>query len=100
MYISPAASVTAGTISGGVGKAEAAASALSGKEDRELEKACQEMEAVFLSILWREMQKSTGTDLGGWSTIVEQAIGQSWARSGGIGLAKVIYEEMSKHPKQ
>lgn len=66
-------------------------------EDRRLEKACQDFEAVFLSMIWKEMQKSSGTDLGGWDVFAEQAIGQHWAKSGGIGLAKVIYKGMSKH---
>ncbi len=65
--------------------------------DKSLEKACQEFEAIFLSMIWREMQKSSGTDLGGWDAFAEQALGQHWARSGGIGLAKVIYKGMSKH---
>lgn len=68
-----------------------------GLTDRGLEKVCQEFEAVFLSMIWKEMQKSSGTDLGGYDAFAEQALGQHWARSGGIGLAKVIYKAMSKH---
>jgi Rod binding domain-containing protein len=67
------------------------------KEDKGLQEACQEFESVFLSMIWKEMQKSSGTDLGGWDAFAEQAIGQHWARNGGIGLAKVIYKGMSKH---
>jgi len=48
-------------------------------------------------MLWREMEKSSGTDLGSWGVVADQAMGQSWAKSGGIGLAKVIYKSMSKH---
>jgi len=65
--------------------------------DRRLEKTCQDFEAVFLSMIWKQMQKSAGSDLGGWDAFAEQALGQHWARSGGIGLAKVIYKAMSKH---
>jgi Rod binding domain-containing protein len=68
-----------------------------GTGDVRLEKACRDFEAIFLTMLWREMLKSTETDLGGWDTFAEQAIGQSWAKSGGIGLAKVIYRGMAKH---
>lgn len=66
-------------------------------KDARLKKTCQEFEAVFLSMIWKEMQKSAGTDLGGWDTFAEQAIGQYWAKGGGIGLAKVIYRQMEKH---
>ncbi len=73
------------------------AGAVQKPRDIRLEKACRDFEAVFLTMLWREMQKSSGTDLGGWDAFAEQAIGQSWAKNGGIGLAKVIYKGMSKH---
>lgn len=66
------------------------------KEARLL-KTCQDFEAVFLSMIWKEMQKSSGTDLGLYGAFAEGAIGQSWARSGGIGLAKVLFKTMSKH---
>lgn len=66
-------------------------------KDLRLEKACTDFEAVFLTMLWRAMEKSSGTDLGNWGVFADQAIGQSWAKSGGIGLAKVIYKSMSKH---
>lgn len=67
------------------------------KEESRLQKACQDFEAVFLTMIWREMLKSTKTDLGGYETFAEQAIGDQWAKSGGIGLAKVMYGNMSKH---
>lgn len=60
-------------------------------------KACQDFEAIFLSLLWREMSKSAGVDLGGWDAISQQAMGQKWAQAGGIGLAKVIYEGVAKY---
>ncbi len=61
-------------------------------------KACQDFEAVFLSLLWTEMSKSTGVDLGGWDVLSHQAMGQKWARAGGIGLAKVIYDSVANNP--
>jgi len=66
-------------------------------KDVRLQRACQDFEGIFLTMLWREMQKSTDTDLGGWDAFAEQAIGRQWAKSGGIGLAKVIYKSVSKH---
>lgn len=68
-----------------------------GKNDSKLYKTCQDFESVFLSMIWKEMQKSSGVDLGLFGAFAEGAIGQSWAKSGGIGLAKVLYKSMSKH---
>lgn len=65
--------------------------------DPKLLKTCQDFESVFLTMIWKEMQKSAGVDLGGWGAFAEQAMGENWAKSGGIGLAKVIYSNMSKH---
>lgn len=84
-------------VKGATVAAAARTGAVQKPKDIRLDKACQDFEAVFLTMLWREMRKSARTDLGGWETFAEQAIGQSWARNGGIGLAKVIYEGMSKH---
>lgn len=64
--------------------------------DPKLMKACQDFESVFLTMIWKEMQKSADVDLGGWGAFAEQAMGENWAKSGGIGLAKVIYKSMSK----
>ena len=59
-----------------------------GAEDPKLLKACQDFEAVFLTMIWKEMQKSANVDLGGWGAFAEQAMGENWAKSGGIGLAE------------
>ena len=85
------------TVAGAAMAGSVVAKAATGPKDAKLEKTCQEFESVFLSMIWKEMQKSTGTDLGGWDTFAEQAMGQHWAKSGGIGLAKVIYKQMAKH---
>lgn len=67
-----------------------------GGKQKELLKACQDFEAMFLSLIWKNMAKSTGIDLGGWSILAEEAMGKKWAWSGGIGLAEVLYRSMSK----
>jgi Rod binding domain-containing protein len=69
----------------------------SGKGNAKLLKTCQDFESVFLTMIWKEMQKSSGVDLGVFGAFAEGAMGQSWAKSGGIGLAKVIFNSMSKH---
>jgi len=66
------------------------------KNNLKLQKACQDFEAVFLSIIWNSMSKASGLDLGGWDVIAQEAIGKKWAYSGGIGLAKVLFRSLSK----
>ena len=68
----------------------------SSPEDKRLAQVCQDFEAVFLSMLWKEMEKSAKTDMGLYGAFAEEAIGKSWAKSGGIGLAKVMLASMSK----
>lgn len=68
---------------------------LKGRTHHELAKACRDFEAVFLTILWRNMAKSAGVGLGEWDMLLAQSMGKTWANSGGIGLAKVLYNQMS-----
>lgn len=66
------------------------------KKDLRLARSCQDFESVFLTTLWRSMAKNSGMDVGGWDVLLSQAVGKAWAGSGGIGLAKVLYERLSK----
>lgn len=59
-------------------------------------KACQEFESVFLSMLWRDMTSSSGLKGGNWDVMLSQVMGKAWADAGGIGLAKVLYSQLSK----
>lgn len=97
--------LTSGSVSGtpGPGRAparpDAASAARSGRDPESLKlmRACREFEGIFLSILFRAMMKTTGTrDAGPYGTIAEQALGQKLAESGGIGLAKVLFDSLAK----
>lgn len=66
------------------------------KKDLQLAKSCQDFESVFLTAIWRNMAKSTGMKLGAWDVLLSQAMGKTWAEAGGIGLAKVLYDQLSK----
>ncbi len=67
------------------------------RDDLELMKACCQFEGIFLSMLFRAMMKTTGAkDQGPYGTIAEQAFGQKMAEAGGIGLAKVLFNSLSK----
>lgn len=63
-------------------------------------KACQDFESVFLSMLWKQMQKSTGTANDGWNDMAQQAVADKWAQAGGIGLAEVIYRNVANYPSK
>ena len=65
-----------------------------------LMKACQDFESVFLSMLWKQMQKSTGTANDSWNDIAHEAVANKWAQTGGIGLAKVIYRNVANDPSK
>ena len=51
---------------------------------------------MFLTTLWRNMAKNAGMDLGPWDVLLSQSMGKVWAQGGGIGLAKVLYDQLSK----
>lgn len=63
--------------------------------DEALAKSLSDFEAVFLTLLWRDMAKSAGMGLGAWDVFLSQSMGKTWANAGGIGLAKVLYNQMS-----
>lgn len=75
-------------------------------QDARLKRACQEFEAVFLGMLWENMQKSvqrsssSGMNLGVFNLLAAQGIGMKWAEVGGLGLAQVIYRSISKSSTQ
>lgn len=66
------------------------------QKDSKTLKACQEFESVFLTVLWRDMTKSSGLSGGNWDVLLSQTMGKAWANAGGIGLAKVLYNQLSK----
>ncbi len=66
------------------------------KQDAKIAQACVDFESVFLTTLWRGMAKNAGVDLGSWDVLLSQSMGKVWAQSGGIGLAKVLYDNLSK----
>lgn len=67
-----------------------------------LKKACQDFESIFISMILRQMldsipkssPSSAGTGL--MSALADQGVAEHLARSGGIGLADVMYKQLSK----
>ncbi len=66
------------------------------RKDLRLAKSCRDFESVFLTTLWHNMAESSGIEVGGWDVMLSQAMGKAWAQAGGIGLAKVLYKQLSK----
>lgn len=75
------------------------------KDDKELKKACQEFESLFVHMLLKEMratvpdggfiEKSTGREM--FEDMYDQEVAKHISKANdGVGLAKILYEQM-KH---
>lgn len=73
------------------------------KDDKELKKACQEFESLFVHMLLKEMrstvpeggfiEKSTAREM--FEDMYDQEIAKHISKTNdGVGLAKVLYEQM------
>jgi flagellar protein FlgJ len=74
---------------------------------KQLRKACQNFEAVFISKLWQEMRNtvpkegytnSKQEDM--YMSMFDKDFAEKMAQSGGIGLADMIYEQLSEKLKE
>ena len=73
------------------------------EEERKIRKISQEFEAIFLSFMLKGMRKSVpeggvlspGAVHDLYRQMFDEEIGRSLAKSGGVGLADVIYRELS-----
>ncbi|MDR7866198.1 MAG: rod-binding protein [Sporomusaceae bacterium] len=82
-----------------------AAAGRDAKEDAKLKAACTEMEAVFLNLLMKEMRKSVpkGGLVGNSSqedimrSLLDSEMTKNMAQSGGVGLAEMLYRQLSAH---
>jgi len=81
-----------------------AASAEEEEKDRKLRKSCADFEALFISYIFQTMRKTvpesaTTTKMPGKDTytmIMDQKLSEDLARRGGIGLQKVLYEQLKR----
>lgn len=76
-------------------------------KEGQLKKACQNFEAVFISKLWQQMQKSVPKEGYLHSKQEESYMGmfdrdfaEKMAQAGGIGLADMIYAQLSEKLKE
>lgn len=74
------------------------------KSPYELKKATQNFEAIFINMLIKSMwktipesglfEKNSATDI--YEGIIQSALSEEIARSGGLGMAKMLYQQISK----
>ena len=72
--------------------------------DSELEKACQEMESIFLHFLLKEMRSTinqSGFISGGtaekiYTGMLDTELSKVIAERGGIGLSRILYDQLDK----
>ncbi len=78
-----------------------------GNKEKQLRKACQDFEAIFISKLWKGM-KSTVPKEGylhsrqeeQYMSMFDREFAEKMARAGGIGLADMIYDQLSQKLKE
>ncbi len=74
------------------------------EKDRKLRKSCADFEALFISYIFQTMRKTipesqTTTRMPGKDTytmIVDHKLSEDLARRGGIGLQKVLYNQLKR----
>ncbi len=93
-----------------IAKAESSKNILKSNPDtpKELQKATENFEAVFLNIvlkaMWKTIQKSDLFEKNNSTQIYEglmlSSLSEEMSRNGGMGVAKVLYQQLSKEHKQ
>lgn len=74
------------------------------KEDAKLRKACEGFESMFMNMMYKEMRKtvpksgfwgnSNAEDL--WQDMMDSEMVDQMAKSGGIGLADMLYKQLKR----
>ena len=75
----------------------------SGEMDNELQKACQEMESIFINYLFKEMRAtinrsglvSGGTAENIFTSLLDTEMSKGIAGQGGIGLSRILMDQLS-----
>lgn len=81
--------------------------AMAKQEDEALQEACQQFEAFFIQQLWKEMRntlskdglipKSHGEEI--FQEMLDGEYAKQSTKNGGIGLAKMLYQQLSSQRK-
>ena len=70
---------------------------------KKLREACEGFESIFIQKMWQEMRNAVpkgglfqGREEKFWQDMYDQELSKSMTKSGGIGLADMMYEQLSK----
>ena len=77
-------------------------------DDPKLKKACQDFEAIFLHHMLKTMRSSIPEggliEAGAGEKVFRDMLDETWAKQlserGGIGIARMLYEDMKKQPER
>lgn len=72
------------------------------REERKLREATQEFEALFISMMLSQMRNTVmKSELFGesreeevWNSMMDQELAKTWARSDGVGLANLLFQQL------
>lgn len=86
--------------------AKAADKLKSEKNDKKLKQACEDFESMFLNLMYSKMRDTVTDDEDGlfkksngekiMQSMLDTELTKNMAKAGGIGLAKMIYEQVSR----
>ena len=73
-------------------------------KEKKLKDACQGFESIFIQKMWQEMRKSVhqstllhGREEQFWQDMYDQELAKKMTEAGGVGLAEMMYEQLSSH---
>ena len=76
------------------------------REDKELRDACEAFESYFLQMMFREMRKTSFDENGFipkssaekiFTDMLDEEVSKATAKSGGVGIAEMLYKQMTKY---
>ncbi|MCR4667383.1 MAG: rod-binding protein [Desulfovibrio sp.] len=73
-------------------------------KEKKLREACEGFESIFIQKMWQEMRKSVhqssllhGKEEQFWQDMYDQELAKKMTSAGGIGLADMMYEQLSRN---
>ena len=73
-------------------------------KEKKLREACEGFESIFIQKMWQEMRKTVnqssflhGREEQFWQDMYDQELAKKMTSAGGIGLANMMYEQLSSH---
>ena len=77
-------------------------------DEGKLKKACEDFESIFISQLLKVMRQTIpksglldgGSQQDAYLSLFDEELSKSLAKKGGIGLGKILYQNIMKHEKK